>query len=77
MKFYLDNKVFNLILRFEKFSFLISIVGIIILYIHLKFYIDNILFYIGINIFKCGLISGICSFCFGVFFNGIQKGIIK
>ena len=77
MKFNLDNKVFNLILKFEKFSFLISIIGIIILYIHLKFYIDNVLFNIGINIFKSGLIAGICSFCFGVFFNGIQKGIIK
>ena len=64
-------------LKFEKFSFLISIIGIIILYIHLKFYIDNVLFNIGINIFKSGLIAGICSFCFGVFFNGIQKGIIK
>lgn len=77
MKFNLDDKIFNLILKFERFSYIISVIGIIILYIHLKFYIDNILFNIGINIFKSGLIAGICSFCFGIFFNGIQKGIIK
>ena len=77
MKFNLDKKVLKLILKFEKISFIISVIGTIILYIYLKFYIDNILFYIGINIFKFGLISGISSFCFGVFFNSVKKGVIK
>ena len=63
MNFNLDNKAFKLILKFEKISFLISFVGTIILYIHLKFYIDSSLYSIGIGIFKCGLISGIASFC--------------
>lgn len=77
MKFNLDKKTFNLILKFEKIAFFISAIGILILYIHLKFYIDNILYKIGIAIFKGGLITGISSFCFGIFFNGIQKGLIK
>lgn len=77
MKFKLDPKILNLILKLERISFIISFIGIIVLYIHLKFYINNILFSIGINIFRSGLIAGISSFCFGVFFNGIQKGIIK
>lgn len=63
MRFNLDNKAFKLILKFENISFLISLVGTIILYIHLKFYIDSSLYLIGIGIFKCGLISGIASFC--------------
>ena len=77
MKFNLDKKVLDLILIFENFSFIISSIGAIILYIHLKFYIDNILFLLGINIFKIGLITGISSFCSGIFFNGVRKGIIK
>ena len=77
MKLNLDNKIFKLILKFEKISFFISFIGIIILYIHLKFYINNNLFNIGINIFRIGLIAGISSFCSGVFFNGLKKGIIK
>lgn len=77
MKLDLSPKAFNLILLFEKISFLISAIGIIILYIYLKFYIDLILYKIGILIFRAGLIAGICSFCFGVFFNGIQKNLIK
>ena len=77
MNFHLDKKTFELILRFERISFLISLIGIAILYIHLNFYIDNILYEIGINIFRSGLIAGITSFCCGVFFNGVQKNLIK
>ena len=77
MKFNLDEKNYKLILKFETISFIISLIGSLILYIHLKFYIDTILFKIGVSIFKIGLIAGISSFCFGIFFNGIQKGLIK
>ena len=77
MKFHLSQKAFDLIIKFEKISFIISLIGSLILYIHLNFYIDNILYRIGINIFRAGLIAGICSFCFGVFFNGVQKNLIK
>ena len=77
MKFNLSQKAFNLIIRFEKISFLISLIGSLILYIHLKIYTNFTLYKIGINIFKTGLIAGICSFCFGVFFNGVQKNLIK
>ena len=77
MKFDLNQKSYKLIIKFEIFSFIISLLGTSLLYIHLQLYIDRILYYIGINIFRAGLIAGICSFCFGIFFNGIQKGIIK
>ena len=52
MKFNLSPKAFNLIIKFEIFSFIISLVGIILLYIHINFYIDKILYYISINVFK-------------------------
>ena len=77
MKFNLDKKTINLILKFENFSLFISLIGIVILYIHLKFYITSNLFEIGTGIFKIGLTSGVASFCSGIFFNGVQKGIIK
>lgn len=73
MKLNLDNKTINLILKFENISFIISLIGIILLYIHLKFYINNYLYDIGIGIFKCGLIAGISSFCMGTFWNGIKQ----
>ena len=77
MRFNLSPKAFRLIMRFEMFSFMISLVGIVLLYIHLHFYIDKILYLISINVFKAGLFAGISSFCFGVFFNGIERKLIK
>lgn len=73
----LSQKAFQLIIKFEYISLLISFIGSLILYIHLKFYIDLVLYDIGISIFRGGLLAGICSFCFGVFFNGVQKNLIK
>lgn len=72
----LDKKTIDLILKFERISILISLVGIIGLYIHLKYYIDSILYLLSVNLFRTGLLAGICSFCFGVFFNGVKKGLI-
>ena len=72
----LDKKAFNLIILFEKISFMIAFIGIIGLYIHLKFYIDSSLYTISTSLFRIGLLAGICSFCFGIFFNSINKGII-
>jgi hypothetical protein len=46
------------------------------MYVFWKFYIDSIIFDTSILIFKAGLLAGICSFCFGMFFNGLKKGII-
>ena len=74
--FDLDKKTIDLILKFEKISFLISLIGIIGLYIFWKFYIDSIIYTISINVFKAGLFAGVFSFCCGVFFNGVNKGII-
>lgn len=72
----LDKKVINLILKFERFSFFISLIGIIALYIFVEFYIDIKLYYISIIIFRTGILSAVCSFCFGMFFNGLNKGLI-
>jgi hypothetical protein len=77
MKFFnLDKKTFDLIIKFENISFLISLIGIIGMYVFWKFYIDSIIYDISILIFRSGLLAGICSFCFGMFFNGLKKGII-
>jgi hypothetical protein len=74
--FNLDKKTFDLIIKFENISFLISLIGIIGMYIFWKFYINSIIYDISILIFRTGLLAGICSFCFGTFFNGIKKGVI-
>ncbi|MCI8309054.1 MAG: hypothetical protein HFJ45_02350 [Clostridia bacterium] len=73
----LDKKSFDLIIKFEYISFFISLIGIIGLYIFLKFYINSALYTISISLFKAGLLAGVCSFCFGMFFNGLNKGLIK
>ena len=73
----LSKKTYDLIIKFEYISIVISLIGTLLLYIHLKFFIDFILYEIGISVFKAGLIAGICSFCFGVFFNGVHKNLIK
>ncbi len=72
----LDKKIFDLIILFEKFSFLISFIGIIILYIYFKCYIDITLYKISLIIFRTGLLAGICSLCFGIFFNALNQGFI-
>ena len=69
----LSKKAYDLIIKFEYISIFISLIGSLILYIHLKFFVDFILYEIGISIFQAGLMAGVCSFCFGVFFNEIQK----
>ena len=76
MIFNLDKKVYDLIIKFEKISFFISLIGIIGLFVFLKFYINSIIYDISISLFKAGLFAGVCSFCFGMFFNGVNKGII-
>ena len=77
MKFNLDKKTVNLILKFERISLFISLIGILLLYIHLKFYISNILFDLGTDIFRLGIIAGISSFCSGLFVNSVQRGILR
>ena len=37
----IDKKIWNLMITFERVSFLISMMGLIILYIFFKFYIDK------------------------------------
>lgn len=69
----LSQKAYNLIIKFEYVSFLISLIGSLFLYIHLKYFVDFILYKIGLSFFRAGLMAGVCSFCFGVFFNGIKK----
>lgn len=75
--FNLDKKVLDLIIKFEKISFGIALLGIIGLYVFLKLYINSIIYDISISLFKAGLFAGVCSLCFGIFFNGLNKGLIR
>ena len=75
-EFKIDKKEISLINILEFFSLAISIIGLIILYIHLKYFISFDLYDIGTSIFRTGIISGVCSFGFIVFFNAINKGLI-
>lgn len=75
--FNLDKKVFDLIIKFEKISICIAFLGIIGLYIFLKFYINSVIYDISLSLFKAGLFAGVSSLCFGLFFNGLNKGLIR
>ena len=77
ISFNFDKKTYDLIIKCEKISFLISLIGILGLYINLKFYITPLLLEIGIILFRFGLIAGISSFCSGLFCHGVKKGLIK
>ena len=37
---------------------------------------DIYLYEISISLFKTGLLGGVCSICFGIFFNAFKKGLI-
>lgn len=71
-----DKKTFNITIFTQKLSFFVSLIGIIGLFICLRFYADINLYYISIAMFKAGFLGSICSLCFGVFFNGLKKGLI-
>ena len=73
MNFNLSQKAFNLIIKFEIISFIISLIGTLFLYIHLIYFIDFILYEIGIKIFRAGLFAGVSSFCFGLFFEKVKN----
>ena len=73
MNFNLSQKAFNLIIKFEIISFIISLIGTLILYIHLTYFIDFVLYKIGIKIFRAGLFAGVFSFCFGLFFEKVKN----
>ena len=74
--FKLDKKEISLINILEFFSLVISIIGLIILYIYSKYFVSFDLYEIGISIFRTGIIAGVCSFGFVVFFNALNKGLI-
>lgn len=76
LDFKLDSKTMSLINTFEKISLIISLIGIIFLYIFLEFFISFDLYEISLIIFRTGLLCGVCSFCFGVFFNAVNKELI-
>ncbi len=71
-----DKKTFDIIIFTQKISFFVSLIGIIGLFICLKFYADIYLYHTSIALFKSGLLGGVCSLCFGVFFDGFKKGVI-
>lgn len=53
----MDKKILKLIDIGQWVFFLISLIGVIILFIHYKLYISAELYYIGIEIFKIGIIG--------------------
>lgn len=55
----MDKKIVKLIDIGLWISFLVSVLGLIILLIHYKVYISAELYYIGIEIFKIGLIGAV------------------
>lgn len=76
LDFKLDKKAISLINIFQKISLIISLFGIIFLYIFLEHFISFDLYEISLITFRTGLLCGVCSFCFGVFFNAINKELI-
>lgn len=68
-----DDKTFNITIFTQKLSFFISMIGVIGLFICLRIYSDIILYYMSIAIFKSGILGGVCSLCFGIFFNSLKK----
>ena len=55
----MDKKIVKLIDIGLWISFLVSVLGLIILLIHYKVYISAELYYIGIEIFKIGIIGAV------------------
>lgn len=55
----MDKKIIKIVDIGLWISFLISVLGVIVLGIHYKMYISAELYYIGIEIFKLGLIGAV------------------
>ena len=55
----MDKKIIKLIDIGQMIFFLISLLGMVVLFIHYKLYISAELFQIGIEIFKIGIIGAI------------------
>lgn len=61
-----DKKILNIINIGLYCSFFISLMGVIILGIHYKLYVSPNLYYIGIEIFKMGIISAVSFIVCGI-----------
>lgn len=68
----LDKKSFNLIIIFENIAFIFAFLGTIGLYLNLNFFHSILVYHLSVNIFKIGFVAGVCSLCFGLFFNRIK-----
>lgn len=55
----MDKKIIKIVDIGLWISFLVSLLGIVLLLIHYKLYISAELYYIGIEIFKMGLIGAV------------------
>lgn len=55
----MDKKIISIVNIGLKVAFLISLLGIVILGVHYKVYVSAELYYIGIEIFKLGIITAI------------------
>lgn len=56
-----DQKTIKLLNKSINFSFLVCLIGIILIYIHYKYFISFDLFDISIIIFRTGLLIGVFS----------------
>lgn len=53
----MDKKIIKMINIGQWIFFLISLIGVVILFIHYKLYISAELYYVGIEVFKLGIIG--------------------
>lgn len=55
----MDKKIINMVDIGLKIAFIISMMGVILLFIHYKIYVSAELYYIGIEVFKIGIITAV------------------
>ena len=56
-----------------KITIISCIIGILLMYIHYKFYISELLFFGSITLFRTGILIGICSYIFGIVINQYKE----
>ena len=69
----LDSKTIKLININNVISIISCIIGILLMYIHYKFYISELLFFGSITLFRTGILIGICSYIFGIVINQYKE----
>ena len=68
-----SNKAKKLVKIFLYISFFISLIGILTLFIYNSYYISIDLYKASIIIFRTGLLIGVFSIIYGIFFSNINN----